>query len=219
LSKLQIIIGSTRPGRAADQVARWVIDRAQNHDGFEVEVLDLRDWSLPIFQEHLGSVGDLNDPTYSEPVVREWNRKIKEADAYLTITPEYNHSVPAVLKNAIDSVFLSFAFRNKPLVAVGYSGGIGGGLRAVEHLAQIAIEAEMVPLRTAVIIPQVFEAFDMAGRPINPVADISLGVALDDLKWWSDILEGARATNQLPPAAFRIRAAAAALDEIEDEAV
>jgi NAD(P)H-dependent FMN reductase len=219
LSKLQIIIGSTRPGRAADQVAPWVIDRAQNHDGFEVEVLDLRDWSLPIFQEYLGSVGDLNDPTYSEPVVREWNRKIKEADAYLMITPEYNHSVPAVLKNAIDSVFLSFAFRNKPLVAVGYSGGIGGGLRAVEHLAQIAIEAEMVPLRTAVIIPQVFEAFDMAGRPINPVTDISLGVALDDLKWWSDILEGARATNQLPPAAFRIRAAAAALDEIEDEAV
>ena len=219
MSKLQIIIGSTRPGRAADQVAPWVIDRAQNHDGFEVEVLDLRDWSLPIFQEYLGSVGDLNDPTYSEPVVREWNRKIKEADAYLMITPEYNHSVPAVLKNAIDSVFLSFAFRNKPLVAVGYSGGIGGGLRAVEHLAQIAIEAEMVPLRTAVIIPQVFEAFDMAGRPINPVADISLGVALDDLKWWSDILEGARATNQLPPAAFRIRAAAAALDEIEDEAV
>lgn len=219
MSKLQIIIGSTRPGRAADQVAPWVIDRAQNHDGFEVEVLDLRDWSLPIFQEHLGSVGDLNDPTYSEPVVREWNRKIKEADAYLMITPEYNHSVPAVLKNAIDSVFLSFAFRNKPLVAVGYSGGIGGGLRAVEHLAQIAVEAEMVPLRTAVIIPQVFEAFDIAGRPINPVADISLGVALDDLKWWSDILEGARATNQLPPAAFRIRAAAAALDEIEDEAV
>lgn len=219
MSKLQIIVGSTRPGRAADQVTPWAIDRAQKHDGFDVEVLDLRDWSLPIFQEHLGSVGDLSDPTYSVPVVREWNRKVKEADAYLIITPEYNHSVPAVLKNAIDSVFLSFAFRNKPLVAIGYSGGIGGGLRAIEHLAQIAIEAEMVPLRTAVIIPQVAEAFDVAGRPINPVADISLDVALDDLKWWSDILEQARATEQLPPAAFRIRAAAAALDEIEDEAV
>ena len=219
MSKLQVIIGSTRPGRAADLVAPWAIDRAQNHDGFEVDVLDLRDWSLPMFQEHLGSVLYLSDPTYSEPVVREWNRNVKEADAYLIITPEYNHSVPAVLKNAIDSVFLSFAFRNKPLVAVGYSGGIGGGLRAVEHLAQIAIEAEMVPLRTAVIIPQVSEAFDIAGRPINPVADISLGVALDDLKWWSDILEGARATNQLSPAAFRIRAAAAALDEVENEDV
>jgi NAD(P)H-dependent FMN reductase len=219
MSKLQIIIGSTRPGRAADQVAPWVIERARAHGGFEVEVLDLRDWPLPIFAEHLGSIGDFNDPTYSTPIVRDWNRKIKQADAYLIITPEYNHSVPGVLKNAIDSVFVSFAFRNKPLVAVGYSGGIGGGVRAIEHLAQIAIEAEMVPLRTAVVIPQVAEAFDEAGQPLNPVAEVSLDIALDDLKWWSGVLEAARAHGPLPPAAFRIRAAAAAVDEVEDEAV
>jgi NAD(P)H-dependent FMN reductase len=160
MPRLQIIIGSTRPGRAADLVAPWVIDRARAHGGFDVEVLDLRDWPLPIFAEHLGSIGDFNDPTYSQPIVREWNHKIREGDAYLVITPEYNHSVPGVLKNAIDSVFVSFAFRQKPLVAVGYSGGIAGGVRAIEHLAQIAIEAEMVPLRTAVVIPQVAEAFD-----------------------------------------------------------
>jgi NAD(P)H-dependent FMN reductase len=219
MSKLQIIIGSTRPGRAADLVAPWVIERARAHGGFDVEVLDLRDWPLPIFAEHLGSIGDFNDPTYSNPIVREWNRKIKEADAYLVITPEYNHSVPGVLKNAIDSVFVSFAFRNKPLVAVGYSGGIAGGVRAIEHLAQIAIEAEMVPLRTAVVIPQVTEAFDEAGEPRNPVTEISLAVALDDLKWWSDALEVARDRGELPPAAFRVRAAAAAVDEVEDEAV
>jgi NAD(P)H-dependent FMN reductase len=124
-----------------------------------------------------------------------------------------------VLKNAIDSVFVSFAFRNKPLVAVGYSGGIAGGVRAIEHLAQIAIEAEMVPLRTAVVIPQVAEAFDEAGRPVNPVAEVSLGIALDDLKWWTDVLKAARAKGQLPPAAFRIQAAAAAVDEVEAEAV
>ena len=199
LSKLRISIGSTRPGRAADLVAPWAIDTARDHGGFEVEVLDLRDWALPIFQEHTGSVGDLSDPTYSIPVVREWNRKVAEADAYSIVAPEYNHSVPAVLKNAIDSVFLLFGVRNKPLVAVGYSGGIGGGLRAVEHLAQIAVEAEMVPLRTAVIIPQVFEAFDAAGRPLNPVVDISLGVALVDLQWWSEILEAASARGALPP--------------------
>ena len=217
--KLQIIIGSTRPGRAADRVVPWVTERATAHPAFEVEVLDLRDWPLPIFAEHFGTIGDINDPTYSDPLIWRWNHKIKEADAYLVITPEYNHSVPGVLKNAIDSVWLSFAFRNKPIVAVGYSGGIAGGVRAIEHLAQIAIEAELVPLRTAVVIPQVATAFDGDGRPVNPVTDISLGVALDDLAWWSAALEKARAGGELAPAVFRVQAAAAALNEIEDEAV
>jgi NAD(P)H-dependent FMN reductase len=219
MSKLQIIIGSTRPTRAADKVAPWVIERATSHPAFEVEVLDLRDWPLPIFAEHLGSIGDFNDPTYSDPAVKRWNQKIKAADAYLVITPEYNHSVPGVLKNAIDNIFVSFAFRNKPLVTVGYSGGIAGGVRAIEHLAQIAIEAELVPLRAAVVIPQVTEAFDESGLPINPIADISLGVALDDLAWWSAALERARAAGELVPSAFRVQAAAAAVNEIEDEAV
>jgi NAD(P)H-dependent FMN reductase len=219
MSKLHIIIGSTRPGRAADLVAPWVIDRARNHGGFDVEVLDLRDWALPMFAETFETVGDFNDPTYSSPVVRSWNHKIAEADAFLVITPEYNHSVPGVLKNAIDSVFVSFAFRNKPIAAVGYSGGIAGGVRAIEHLAQIAVEAEMMPLRTMTILPQVFEAFTASGQPVSPVADISLRTALDDLKWWSDALGSARANGQLAPAAFRIQAAAAALNEVEDEAV
>ena len=217
--KLQIIIGSTRPTRAADRVAPWVIDRASAHPAFDVEVLDLRDWPLPMFAEHLGTVGDFNDPTYSNPLVRRWNHKIKEADAYLVITPEYNHSVPGVLKNAIDSVWVSFAFRNKPIVAVGYSGGISGGVRAIEHLAQIAIEAELVPLRTAVVIPQVATAFDDDAQPVNPVTDISLRVALEDLAWWSTALNQARAGGELPPAVFRIQAAAAAANQIEDEAV
>jgi NAD(P)H-dependent FMN reductase len=219
VSKLHVIIGSTRPGRAADLVAPWVIERTKNHGGFDVEVLDLREWSLPMFAETYETVGDFNDPTYSSPIVRSWNHKIAEADAFLVITPEYNHSVPAVLKNALDSVFVSFAFRNKPVAAVGYSGGIAGGVRAIEHLAQIAIEAEMVPLRTATIIPQVFQAFTSDNQPVNPVTDISLRIALDDLKWWSQVLETARAGGQLAPSAFRIQAAAAAVNEVEDEAV
>jgi NAD(P)H-dependent FMN reductase len=219
MSRLQIIIGSTRPTRAADKVAPWVIEVARSHGGFEVEVLDLRDWPLPIFAEHFGTIGDFSDPTYSVPIVKRWNQKIKEADAYLVITPEYNHSVPGVLKNAIDSVWVSFAFRNKPLVAVGYSGGIAGGVRAIEHLAQIAIEAELVPLRTSVVIPQVSDAFDDRGEPVNPVTDISLRTALDDLAWWSVALERARAAGELAPAAFRVQAAAAAVHQIEDEAL
>jgi hypothetical protein len=92
-------------------------------------------------------------------------------------------------------------------------------VRAIEHLAHIAIEAEMVPLRTTTIFPQVFEAFGEDQRPKNPVAELSLLIALDDLKWWSDVLAAGRAKGELPPAAFRIQAAAAALNEIEEEAV
>jgi NAD(P)H-dependent FMN reductase len=210
VSKLQIIIGSTRPTRAADLVAPWVVSRATAHDAFEVEVLDLRDWPLPMFGEHVGTIGDFADPTYSDPAVKRWNRKVKEGDAYIVITPEYNHSVPGVLKNAFDNVFVSFALRNKPVAAVGYSGGIAAGVRAIEHLAHIVIETDAVPLRSSVIIPHVGTAFD-GGVPKDPTAEIALGVMLDDLAWWSAALERARAGGELVPATFRFRAAVAAL--------
>ena len=143
------------PGRRGPLSASSRGSRTQaiRRGDFEVEVIDLRDWKLPFFQEHLGTIGDFADPTYSDPVVRAWNAKIAEGDAYLIITPEYNHSVPGELKNAIDSVFVSFALRNKPVAFVGYSAGIAAGTRAVEHLALIAIEAEAVPLRNTVLIP------------------------------------------------------------------
>jgi NAD(P)H-dependent FMN reductase len=80
--KLKILLGSTRPTRSADLVAPWVLKRASAHGAFDIEVLDLRDWSLPMFQEHLGTIGDFNDPTYSDPVVRQWNRTLKEADVF-----------------------------------------------------------------------------------------------------------------------------------------
>lgn len=124
--------------------------------------------------------------------------------------PEYNHSLPGVLKNAIDSVFVSFGFRNKPIAAVAYSGGIGAGIRAIEHLAHVAIEAEAVPLRNSVVIPFVATAFDEDGQPLNPVTSVSLDVMLDDLAWWSPALEAARAAGELIPGTFRAQAAVAA---------
>src|ERR1039458_6910400 len=158
----------------------------------------------------MGTIGDFSDPTYSDPIVRSWNRKIAEGDAYLIVTAEYNHSVPGQLKNAIDSVFISFGFRNKPIGFVGYSGGIAAGTRAVEHLALIAIEAEAVPLRNTVLIPFVADAFRDDGEPANPATDVALSVTLDDLAWWSSALSRARADGELLPGAFRARAAAAA---------
>jgi NAD(P)H-dependent FMN reductase len=207
---LHIILGSTRPTRAGDRVSPWVIARARAHGAFDVEVLDLREWALPMFQEHVGTVGDFNDPTYSDPIVRRWNRKLKEADAVLVVTPEYLHSIPGVLKNAFDNVFVSFALRNKPLAAVGYSIGIASGVRAVEHLMHVAIEAEMVPLRDTVLIPKVETAFDEQGQPVDPMTDVAMTVTLDDLAWWGRLMADARAAGELAPAAFRVRAAMAA---------
>ena len=210
MSKVLVIIGSTRPGRAADLVVPWVISRAHAHQDFDIEVADLRDWPLPIFAEHAGTIGDLSDPTYSEPIVRAWNQKVKQADAFIVVTPEYNHSIPAALKNAIDTVWLSYGFRNKPVAAVGYSGSIGAGIRAIEHLAHVFIEAEAVPLRNTVVIPFVREAFDAEGEPVSPEPGIRLQVMLDDLAWWSSALEKARADGELAPGSLRARAALAA---------
>jgi NAD(P)H-dependent FMN reductase len=209
VSKLQVIVGSTRPTRSADLVVPWVVSTAAAHGGFDVEVIDLRDWPLPLFGEHLGTIGDFSDPTYSDPLVKAWNKKVKEGDAYIFITPEYNHSVPGVLKNAIDSVWISFGFRNKPVAAVGYSAGIGGGIRAIEHLMHMAIEAEAVPLRNTVIIPAVAMAFNEQGKPNDPMAKISLDILLEDLAWWTPVLEKARADGELVPGGFRAQAAMA----------
>jgi NAD(P)H-dependent FMN reductase len=210
VSKLFVIIGSTRPGRAADHVIPWLTEKVAGLQAFDAEIADLRDWPLPIFAEHFGTIGDLNDPTYSEPLVKAWNSKVKSADAFIIVTPEYNHSVPGGLKNAIDTVWLSFGFRNKPVAFVSYSGGQTGGVRAIEHLNHIFVETESVPLRNSVVIPAVGDAFDAAGQPRNPITNAAADIMLDDLAWWTAALEKARAGGELVPGTFRLRAAMAA---------
>ena len=205
--KLQVIIGSTREGRNADPVCRWLVPIAQEHGAFEVETLDLRDWPLPLFQETIATVGDFANPTYSDPLVKRWNDKIEQADAYIIVTPEYNRSIPAVLKNAIDTVFFSFRFRQKPAAFVAYSLGFTAGARAIEHLTQIMVETEAVPVRTPTLIPFVANAFDEDGKSTNPGVSASASVMLDDLAWLGKALKAARSEGQLPPAALRIRAA------------
>jgi NAD(P)H-dependent FMN reductase len=204
---LKIIVGSTRPGRAAERVIPWIVGRAEAHPAFDVEVLDLRDWPLPFFAENFQTIGDPRDPTYSDPIVKRWNQRIASGDVYLFVTPEYNHSMPAVLKNAIDSVFASFGFRNKAAAFVGYSGGIAAGVRAIEHLAAVAVEAEMMPLRSAVLVPFVGTAFDEHGAPTNSAIETAASTMLDDLEWWGVALQKARQEKQLQPATFRTLAA------------
>ena len=210
MSRLLVIIGSTRPTRAADLVTPWLTGKVSGHADFDAEIADLRDWPLPVFAEHFGTIGDFSDPTYSDPLVKAWNSKVKSADAYVIVTPEYNHSVPGGLKNAIDSVWVSFGFRNKPVAFVSYAGGQAGGVRAIEHLAHIFVEAEAAPMRNSVIIPFVRDAFDSGGQPRNPVMNAAADIMLDDLAWWSAALERARAAGELTPGTFRLRAALAA---------
>src|SRR4051794_5908579 len=98
--ELQVVIGSTREGRAADRVVPWLVDRARAHGGFAVTVVDLRDWDLPMFQETYATMTG----GYSTAEVRRWNDEVSAGDAYVFVTPEYNHSTSGVLKNAIDNV-------------------------------------------------------------------------------------------------------------------
>ena len=209
MSNLLVIIGSTRPTRAADLVLPWLTEKVSRHQAFAAEVADLRDWPLPIFAEHFGTIGDFSDPTYSEPVVKAWNTKIKGADAYLIVTPEYNHSVPGGLKNAIDSVWVSFGFRNKPVAFVSYAGGQAGGVRAIEHLVHVFVETESVPVRNSVVIPHVRDAFDADGQLKNALTNAAADIMLDDLAWWSAALDKARADGELKPGTFRLQAALA----------
>ena len=198
---LKVIVGSTRGGRLADRVAPWVVERATAHGAFAVQVLDLRDVALPMFQE-TDQVFASPEPVWSTPAVTAWNRAISAGDAFLVVTPEYNRSVPPVLKNAIDSVYASYGFRNKAAGFVGYSIGRLGGARAVEHLANIAVEHELVPLSNAVLIPQAHQVF-ASDAPLDPGLDTALEILLDDLAWWGEALRRARALGELPPSGRR----------------
>jgi hypothetical protein len=135
------------------------MSRAGAHDGFDVELTDLRDLPLPIFAEHVGTIGDMSDPTYSEPVVQAWD-KMKQADAFIVVTPDYNHSVPGGVEE-----------RHRQRVAVVRipEQARGDGRLQRRHrlrdtrdraLAHVFVEAEAVPLRNTVVIPFVRTAFD-----------------------------------------------------------
>ncbi len=202
--KLKIIVASTREGRAADHVWPFIEARARANGDFDVEVLDLREWALPMFQETRATVGDPADPTYSEPIVKAWNAKIKEADAFIFVTPEYNYAIPGALKNAIDNVYASQGFRNKVLLPVSYSGGMFGGARAVLDLAPIALEIELHVVRNAVLIGNVASAF-VDGQPVNPATGAAVDVGLEDLAWWGNALKRARDEGALPTGAVRMQ--------------
>jgi len=184
--KIYIILGSTRPNRMSEKVAPWVLAQAKKHTEAQFELIDLRDWPLPFYQEVAG-VTDLTE--YSVPLAQKWSEKIREGDGFLFITPEYNHGYTAVLKNALD--YLYTEWHRKPVAFVSYGGSVGGS-RAVEQLRLVAIELKMVPISTAVNIVRVSKALDEHGIPTEPVYGKLLEKLLGDLLWYAETLKPAR---------------------------
>ena len=142
--KIGIIVGSTRPGRFADHPAKWINEIAGKREEFDVELLDLRDWPMPFFNEEMSPAWG---PSKNEVALR-WQKKIDSLDGFIIVAAEYNRGPTAVLKNALDYAYKEW--NKKPVAFVGY-GGVGGA-RAVEQLRLNAIELQMAPTRAAVHI-------------------------------------------------------------------
>jgi len=190
--KIALIVGSTRPTRFADIPAQWMLAQAQARTDMEVELVDLRDFPLPFFDE---VATNLWAPS-SNPVALAWQKKLAGFDGYIFVVAEYNRSITGVLKNAMDQAYKEW--NRKPMTAFAY--GSVGGTRALEHLRTIAIELQMVPARNAVHLggADFFKVHpDMGGS--GKMSDVEANLlpaataALDDLVWWANATKAAKA--------------------------
>jgi NAD(P)H-dependent FMN reductase len=188
---IQVVLASTREGRFGEKAMAWVMDRLGGRDDLDVELLDLRDYPMPFFEQSRA-------PAYGHreysPEVTRWAEAVERGDGYLVVTPEYNHGYQAVLKNALDNVFPEL--NRKPIAFVGY--GNAGGARSIEQLRLVSVELEMAPLRhsihilPALMIPamQAEGSFDVE---LFASLDEKLATAAEDLVWWAAALAEARA--------------------------
>ncbi|MBF8185116.1 NAD(P)H-dependent oxidoreductase [Nonomuraea sp. K274] len=186
--KLAVITGSVREARFGPTVTRWFAERASLHGLFDLDVIDLAEAPLPAVlpatPEELIAVD-----RRSEDLQRLAGR-LAAADAFAVVTPEYNHSFPASLKNAID--WHVTQWQAKPVALISY-GGFGGGLRAAEHLRQVFGELHAVPIRNWISFDNHWTRFDADGRLIDSEeADGAAKALLDQLGWWSRALRDAR---------------------------
>lgn len=191
--RIALIIGTTRKARFADVPAQWMLTQAQARDDLEVELLDLRDFDLPFFDEVASSA---RVPSKSPEAVR-WQQTLTHFDGFIFVVAEYNHSLPASLKNAMDHAHAEWG--RKPFTAIGY-GGVGAA-RAIEHLRLVGIEMQMVSTHAAVHIggTDFFTIFPAAGnQPIETIEQNllhSAKTALDELVWWAKATMAARANT------------------------
>lgn len=183
--KSAMILGSNRPGRHCDPVASWVAKAVARAGCFETDTIDPLTLDLPPALS-----------TGSPPSVLDPRRRIGRADAFVVVTPEYNHGYPAPLKHLID--FASPEWHAKPVAFVSY-GGLSGGIRAVEQLRGVFAELHAVTLRDAVAIPNSWERFDPAGELVEPERlERQALVMLERLRWWAEALVNARSAKPYP---------------------
>jgi NAD(P)H-dependent FMN reductase len=191
---LQIIIASTRPGRVGPSVASWIHQRAITHGGFDVELIDLAEVNLPMFDEP-------KHPRLRQYVhqhTKDWSATIDRADAFIFVIPEYNYGFNAAIKNAID--YLNAEWKHKPVGFVSY-GGVGAGTRAVQMLKQVITALSMVPVFDAVNIPFIQQFLDDERKlQPNDIMETAATTMLDELVRWTATLRALREPAAQPSA-------------------
>jgi NAD(P)H-dependent FMN reductase len=189
MTRIGVILGSTRPGRRGEQVARWVMDVASRREDAEFDLIDLVDYPLPHLDEPLPpSMGQ-----YQNRHTRDWAATIGQFDGFIIVTPEYNHSTSGVLKNAID--YLYAEWNNKAVGVVSY--GAVGGARAAEHLRLIAGELQMAAVRTNVALSMFTDFVNFTDLAPGDHQLPALTTLIDQVVAWSDALAPLRAVPQL----------------------
>lgn len=181
MHKLHVIVASTRPGRAGLPIAKWAFAQAQTHAGFQVELVDLAEQNLPIFDEP-------NHPRlqkYEHAHTKAWSAKVDAADAFVIVTPEYNFSSPPALVNALH--YLSKEWAHKPVGFVSY-GGISGGLRSVQMTKLILTSLNMMPIAQAVAVPMAAQYMKDGTFAPPEQQDKAMATMLDELVRWSTAL-------------------------------
>lgn len=183
--KVGIIIGSTRPGRNGEAVGKWVNEIAQKRSDAQFELIDIKDYNLPLLDEPVPPSAGY---PYTQAHTQVWSAKIKSLDAFVFVTPEYNHATSAALKNAID--YLYSEWNNKSAGFVGY--GSVGGARAIENLRTIMAELQVADVRAQVMLSlftdfkdfSVFQPSDFQAAAVNSMLDqvISWGTALKTVR-------------------------------------
>lgn len=192
--KVAVIIGAVREGRKTPQQANWVMKTLESMDNIEAELVDLKDYPMPIFDEPVSP--RYNPDRKTDPAAQKWLDKLAEFEAYVFVTPEYNHGVPGVLKNAID--YVDWQLNRKPAAVVSH--GSAGGARAEVSLKEILSESRMVPMSTipGVAMTGMSEKIDEEGNlseveKANPYGpQTALETLLKELHWYSDVLKAGR---------------------------
>ncbi|MBF9128091.1 NAD(P)H-dependent oxidoreductase [Plantactinospora sp. S1510] len=185
--RVAIIVGSTRPGRKADTVARWVLDIALRRDDATFEVVDIADHALP----HLDEPIPARQGQYAHAHTRDWAEKIGSFDSYVFVTPEYNGSIPGTLKNAID--FLYAEWNDKVAGFIGY--GIQGGVRAIEHLRLILSDLNVTGVHHTIALTFAEDFEDYTQFTPSDPQEKNLTAMLDELVTQTLALRGARPTT------------------------